>query len=69
MNYLAFNNKLHNIQRGTMLNEEEINQSSLTQKTTQILGLVEQDLEAVITTVFHMFEKLTTEYVKYEHVK
>lgn len=52
-----------------MLNEEEINQSKLTQKTTQTLGLVEQDIEAVITTVFHMLEKLTTEYVKSEHVK
>lgn len=52
-----------------MLNEEEINQSKLTQKTTQILRLVEQDIEAVITTVFHMFEKLTTEYVESEHVK
>ena len=69
MNCLAFNNKLHIIQRGRMLNEEEINQSKLTQKTTQTLGLVEQDIEAVITTVFHMFEKLTTEYVKSEHVK
>lgn len=69
MNCLAFNNKLHSIQRSRMLNEEEINQSKLTQKTTQILRLVEQDIEAVITTVFHMFEKLTTEYVKSEHVK
>lgn len=57
------------MQRSRMLNEEEINQSKLTQKTTQILRLVEQDIEAVITTVFHMFEKLTTEYVESEHVK
>lgn len=45
-------------QENTALNEEK-NQSIKTDpETTRILELIDKDIEAVITTVFHVFEKV-----------